>query len=192
MDEARALPSEEAVRVDLRTQQILAYESGVINTIDPLGGSYYVESLTSQIEEEARGYIKKIDSMGGAIGAIEKGFFQKEIAESAFNYQTGVESGERVVVGVNKFKAEEEIPIKALRVDPEVERKQIERLNRLKRERDNSKVKECLKLVKEIARGEGNLVPPILEAVRAYTTVGEICDALREVFGEYRAEAIYY
>ena len=186
-DEALCLPTEEAVRVALRTQQIIAYESGVTNTVDPLGGSYYVEALTKEMEEKAMEYIQKIDDMGGAVAAIEKGFFQKEIADSAYRYQREVEEKKRIIVGVNEFAIEEEeCPIELLRIDPKVEKEQIERLQKLKRERDNRKVKEILEKLHYAAEKEENLMPTIIEAVKAYATLGEITDVLRKVYGEYK------
>lgn len=186
-DEALCLPTEEAVRVALRTQQIIAYESGVTNTVDPLGGSYYVEALTKDMEEKAMEYIQKIDDMGGAVAAIEKGFFQKEIADSAYRYQREVEEKKRIIVGVNEFAIEEEeCPIELLRIDPKVEKEQIERLQKLKRERDNRKVKEILEKLHYAAEKEENLMPTIIEAVKAYATLGEITDVLRKVYGEYK------
>ncbi|MGQ9530114.1 MAG: acyl-CoA mutase large subunit family protein [Candidatus Bathycorpusculaceae bacterium] len=186
-DEALCLPTEEAVRVALRTQQIIAYESGVTNTVDPLGGSYYVEALTKEMEEKAMEYIQKIDDMGGAVAAIEKGFFQKEIADSAYRYQRAVEEKKRILVGVNEFTIEEEeIPIELLRIDPKVEKEQVERLQKLRRKRDNRKVKEILEKLHYAAEKEENLMPIIIEAVKAYTTLGEITDVLRKVYGEYK------
>jgi len=190
-DEAYALPSEEAVRIALRTQQIIAYENGVTDTADPLAGSYYVEYLTNFIEEEATKYIDKIDSMGGAVAAIEKGYVQKEIVESAYKHQREVESKEKIVVGVNEFTAKGEAPIEILRVDPEVERKQAERLGVTKKKRNNEKVKDTLNHLRHCAEGDENLMPPILLAVKEYATLGEICDVLREVFGEYKAPTIF-
>ncbi|MEM3626857.1 MAG: methylmalonyl-CoA mutase family protein [Candidatus Bathyarchaeia archaeon] len=186
-DEALCLPTEEAVRVALRTQQIIAYESGVTNTVDPLGGSYYVEALTNEMEEKAMEYIQKIDDMGGAIAAIEKGFFQREIAESAYRYQREIEKKERIIVGVNEYAIEgEECPIELLRIDPKVEREQIARLQKLRRERDNRKVKEVLEKLHYAAEKNENLMPIIIEAVKAYATLGEITDVLRKVYGEYK------
>ncbi len=190
-DEAYALPSEEAVRIALRTQQIIAYESGVADTIDPLAGSYYIEYLTNRIEEEAMKYISKIDSMGGAVAAIEKGYIQREIVESAYRYQKEIESSERVIVGVNEFTTEEKTPIPILRVDPAVEKRQNERLNRMKGKRNNAKVNSALDKLRHVAEGDENLMPVILEAVKAYASLGEICGVLREVFGEYRAPTIF-
>jgi methylmalonyl-CoA mutase N-terminal domain/subunit len=191
-DEAYALPSEQAVTIALRTQQIIAYESGVADTIDPLGGSYYVEYLTNKIEEEAVKYIEQIDDMGGAVAAIEKGFMQREIMESAYRYQKEVESKKRTVVGVNEFVAEEKTPIKILRVDPEIEKKLVERLNKVKRQRDNAKIKEALNNLRKAAEKEDvNLMPFIIQAVKEYATLGEICDTLRGVFGEYKPPSIF-
>ncbi len=189
-DEALALPSEDSVRIALRTQQIVAYESGVTETVDPLAGSYYIESLTTEIENKAAEYIKKIDDLGGAAKAIENGFIQKEIQESAYKYQKEIEKGERIVVGMNKFEIEESTPKGLLRVDPAVGEMQKEKLDNLKAERDNDKVVNDLKALKKAASGEENLMPYIIEAVRAYATLGEICDVLREVFGEYQQSVI--
>ncbi len=190
-DEAYALPSQEAVRIALRTQQIIAYESGIADTIDPLAGSYYIEYLTNRIEEEAMGYIDRIHSMGGAVAAIEKGYIQREIVESAYRYQKEIESKEKVVVGVNEFKTEEKTPIPTLRVDPAVEKKQIERLNAIKRKRNSMKVSSVLNELRHVAEGEENLMPVILQAVKEYASLGEICGVLREVFGEYKAPTIF-
>jgi methylmalonyl-CoA mutase N-terminal domain/subunit len=185
-DEAFALPTEDSVRIALRTQQLIAYESGVADMVDPLGGSYAVETLTNEIEKGAMEYIEKIDAMGGAIKAIETGYIQGEIAESAYQYQREIEGKRRIIVGVNQFQIEEK-PLKdILRIQPEVELYQKEKLSKVKRERDNGKVKEILASLKKAAQGTDNLLPPILEAVRAYATLGEISDTLREVFGEYR------
>jgi methylmalonyl-CoA mutase N-terminal domain/subunit len=185
-DEAYALPTEDSVRIALRTQQIIAYESGVADMIDPLGGSYAVESLTNEIERKAIEYIEKIDTMGGSIKAIESGYIQGEIAESAYQYQKEIEKKKRIIVGLNQFSIEEK-PLKdILRIKPEVERYQKEKLVRVKKERDNGKVKETLSILKKTAQGKDNVVPPILEAVKAYAGIGEISDTLREVFGEYR------
>ena len=190
-DEAYALPSEEAVRIALRTQQIIAYESSVADTIDPLAGSYYIEYLTDRIEEEAMKYIGKIDSMGGAVAAIEKGYIQREIVESAYRYQKDIESSKKVIVGVNAFTTEEKTPIPILRVDAAVEKRQIEKLNRMKRKRNRLKVDNVLDKLRRAAEGDQNLMPVILEAVKAYASLGEICGVLKEVFGEYRAPTIF-
>jgi methylmalonyl-CoA mutase N-terminal domain/subunit len=188
-DEALALPTEESVRLSLRTQQIVAHESGVIDTVDPLGGSYYVEALTHEIEKRAREYIQKVDQLGGAVAAIEKGYIQQEIQESSFRYQREIESGKRVLVGVNKYQIEEP-PIQGLlKVDPRVREIQVKRLAELRRRRDPQRVQSTLGELKRVAQGTGNLMPPILECVRAYCTLGEMCDVLREVFGEYEPMA---
>ncbi|MBE9542717.1 MAG: methylmalonyl-CoA mutase family protein [Proteobacteria bacterium] len=186
MDEAFALPGEEAVQIALRTQQLIGYESSVADTVDPLGGSYYIEELTEEIFNRAKEYIDKIDELGGATSAIEKGFIQREIQDSAYRYQREIEKGERVVVGVNKFQVEEESPKDLLRVDPAVRLSQIEKLKRLKSERDNASVKDILSKLRKAAEGKDNLMPIIVDAVKAYGTLGEICDALRDVFGEYQ------
>ncbi len=186
-DEALALPCEEAVRVALRTQQIIAHESGVAETVDPLAGSYCVEALTDEMEERTMQYIDKIDSMGGVISAIEKGFFQKEIADSAYRDQKAIESKKRTVVGVNQYTIEEDqVPIKLLKIGPEVEEAQLRRLRRMKRERSNRKAKQVLDELHSAAERDENLMPPIISAVKAYATLGEICNVLRDVFGEYR------
>jgi len=190
MDEALALPSELAVRVALRTQQIIAYESGVTNTVDPLAGSYFVEALTNRMEAEAYKYFERIEALGGMVAAIEKGFPQREIAESAHRYQREIEAKQRIVVGVNEYQLEEPVTIPLLKVDPEGERRQIERLERVRRERDNVAVMEKLAALREAAQGAQNLMPYILDAVRVYATLGEVCGVLREVFGEYREPSI--
>ena len=186
MDEALCLPSEEAVQIALRSQQIIAYETGVSDTVDPLGGSYYLEDLTRRIFDRAEAYIKKIDDMGGSAAAIEKGFIQREIQESAYRYQQEIEKGERVVVGLNRFQVQEEKPKNLLRVNPAVRLAQIEKLKKMKSERDQALVNGALAELKKAAEGKDNLMMPILQAVKAYATLGEICDTLREVFGEYR------
>jgi methylmalonyl-CoA mutase N-terminal domain/subunit len=186
MDEALCLPSEEAVQVALRSQQIVAYETGVSDTVDPLGGSYYVEELTREIFSRAEAYINKIDEMGGAAAAIEKGFIQREIQDSAYRYQREIERGERVVVGLNRFQVQEEKPKNLLRVDPALRLSQIEKLKKMKARRDQRLVAEALAELKKAAAGKDNLMVPILRAVKTYATLGEICDTLREVFGEYR------
>jgi methylmalonyl-CoA mutase N-terminal domain/subunit len=187
MDEAFSLPSEEAVQVAVRTQQVIAYESGVANTVDPLGGSFYVERLTTEIEERAQTYIDEIDEMGGSATAIEQGYIQKEIQESAYAYQKAVETAEHIMVGLNKFRDEEVPPRTMLRVDPAVMESQVARLKQLKAERDNLSVASAIEKLKKCAQGNDNLMPPIMEAVRSYATLGEVCDTLREVFGEYSA-----
>ncbi len=185
-DEALSLPTEKSVQIALKTQQIIAHESGVANTIDPLAGSYYIEALTNQIESRSQEYIEKIDGLGGALAAIERGFIQREIQESAYRYQRAVEQGEQIVVGVNEFVVEEKTTWRLLRVDPAVQKQQIERLQALRERRDSEKAQTLLTRLRETAQGEGNLLPVILECVEAYATLGEICEVLREVFGEYR------
>ena len=185
-DEALCLPTEEAVRVALRTQQIIAHESGAADTIDPLAGSYYVEYLTNEMEEQAMEYIQKIDDMGGAIVAIEKGFFQKEIADSAYKYQRETDDKKRIIVGVNKYTTREETSIPMLRVDPKVEEEQVAGLQKLRRERNNRKVDEMLEKLHYATEKDENLMPIIIEAVKAYATLGEICGVLRKVYGEHK------
>ncbi|MDD5126926.1 MAG: methylmalonyl-CoA mutase family protein [Dehalococcoidales bacterium] len=189
-DEALALPTEQAVRVALRTQQILAHESGVADTVDPLGGSYFVEALTNQIESDGMKYIAEIDKLGGALKAIEQGYIQREIARASYDYQKAVDSKEQVIVGVNDFKVENEPEPEILCIGAEIEEKQKSRLQKLRRERDNQKVRDALGKVKEVAAGSENIIPVFVEAVKAYATVGEISGALREVFGEYREPSI--
>ena len=186
MDEALALPTEEAVQVALRTQQIIAYESGVTETVDPLAGSYFIESLTDQLEAKAKDYIAKIDQLGGAPAAIEQGYIQREIQEAAYKYQRAVERRDSVIVGVNKFMVEETTTPKLLRVDGSVAQKQRERLAALRNRRDTTAVQQALCALESVATGSDNLMPPILSAVEAYTTTGEICHTLRKVWGEYR------
>ncbi|MFC1907456.1 methylmalonyl-CoA mutase [Chloroflexota bacterium] len=189
-DEALALPTQQAVEVALRTQQIIAHESGSADTVDPLGGSYYIESLTSEIEKKAMAYIEEVDKIGGAMKAIEKAYIQKEIANSAYDYQRAVDSGEQVVVGVNKFTIKDETLPELLEIGTEVEETQKERLAKLRRERDNRKVNQLLDEVRRVAESDDNIMPVLIEAVKAYATVGEISDALRDVFGEYREPSI--
>lgn len=185
-DEALALPTEDSVRVALRTQQIVGYESGVADSIDPLAGSYYVESLTNKIEKEALDLINKIDELGGAPSAIEKGYIQQEIMDSAYKYQKEIEENERVIVGVNKFQIEEEAPKGLLRVDPAVGERQKEKIEALKAKRDNERVKETLDALRKACSGDENIMPYILDAVESYATLGEVCGVMREEFGEYR------
>jgi len=185
-DEALCLPTEEAVRVALRTQQIMAHESGAADTTDPLAGSYYVEALTNEMEKQAMEYIQKIDDMGGAIAAIEKGFFQKEIADSAYKYQRETDEKKRIIVGVNEYKTGEKALIPILRIDPKVEKEQVSRLQKLRRERDNGKVEKVLEKLHYMAEKDENLMPIIINAVRAYATLGEICGVLRKVYGEHK------
>jgi len=186
-DEALCLPSEEAVRIALRIQQIIAHESGVPNTVDPVGGGYYVETLTNQMEEKAMDYIDRIDDMGGVYEAIERGFLQKEIADSAYKYQREIDRKDRILVGVNDHYVEEpKCPIDLLRVDPRAEEEQVAGLMKLRRERNNDKVKQVLSRLHDTADKNQNLMPTIVDAVKAYATLGEITDVLKKVYGEYR------
>jgi methylmalonyl-CoA mutase, N-terminal domain len=191
-DEALALPTEEAARLALRTQQVIAHESGVVNSIDPLGGSYFVEELTSTLEAQAYEYFDRIDKLGGVIPAIKDNFFQREIAEASFRYQAEVESGKRVVVGVNRYLHEDENPIPILRIDPALEQKQIDRLAGVRARRDSGIVESRLAAVREAAAKDGvNLMPLIVDAARDYITLGEMCDALREVWGVWRETPVF-
>jgi len=189
-DEALALPSEHSVQIALRTQQVIAHESGVTNTVDPLAGSYFVEKLTKDIAKEAEEIIQKIDDMGGMIHAIERGFVQKQIQDSAYTYQKAIEDEELVIVGVNQFKVEETLKPELLRVDAKLGEEQVERVQEVKKNRDNALVEEKLAKIRTAAKGDDNLMPHILEAVRAYATLGEICGILREEFGEYRESVV--
>lgn len=191
MDEVLALPTEKAVQIALRTQQVLAYETGVVNTIDPLAGSYYVETLTNQMEEGAEAYFRKIEELGGVLGAIRENFFQQDIADAAYRYQKEIESKDRIIVGVNEFVKEEKAAIDLLKIDPEVERAQARRVQDLRQSRDNLRVQTTLADLKEAAQGSDNLIPKIMDAVRAYATEGEIISVLKEVFGEYREQAVF-
>jgi len=189
-DEALALPTEASALLALRTQQIIATESGVTNTIDPLAGSYAIETLTMQVEEGAQEYLRKIEAMGGTLRAIQNGYVQREIQQAAYDYQKSIESGERVVVGVNRYQDERATPLPILRIDPEVERAQVDRLAKLRARRDAARVLAALRQVEETAHSEQNLMPAIVEAVKAYATVGEISDTLRRVFGEYQESVV--
>jgi methylmalonyl-CoA mutase N-terminal domain/subunit len=191
MDEALALPSEKAARIALRTQQVIAEESGVINTVDPLGGSYYIEWLTDKMVEETYKYFDKVERLGGVIPSIEKGFFQREIAESAYRYQKEIDKKERIMVGVNKYQMDEPIEIPILKMDEKGEERQINRLRKLRKDRNNQKVNRNLDNLRTAAEGDKNLMPFILDCVHSYATLGETCDVLREVFGEYKEPAIY-
>jgi len=191
-DEALALPTEEAARLALRTQQVIAHESGVVNSIDPLGGSYYVEGLTSMLEAQAYEYFDRIDKLGGVIPAIKDNFFQREIAEASFRYQAEVESGKRVVVGVNRYLLDDEVPIPLLKIDPALEQKQIERLAGVRARRDSTAVESRLAALRDGAAKEGvNLMPLIVDAARDYVTLGEMCDALRDVWGIWRETPVF-
>ncbi|MEW6702488.1 MAG: methylmalonyl-CoA mutase family protein [Bacteroidota bacterium] len=187
-DEALALPTQESAKIALRTQQIVAYESGITNTIDPLAGSYYIEALTNQIEKEAEEYINRIDAMGGMIKAIEEGYVQTEILKSAYKFNQELECGKRVVVGVNKFQEKEEYSGELLRINEEIQHGQIEFLNKVRMQRNNKEVKEKLVALKQAAQGSNNLMPFIIEAVKSYASIGEICNTMREVFGEYKEQ----
>ncbi|MGD2250998.1 MAG: methylmalonyl-CoA mutase family protein [Candidatus Methanofastidiosia archaeon] len=192
MDEALALPTEKAVRVALRTQQIIAHESGVANTIDPLAGSYFVEWLTEKMEEETLEYFDKIEKLGGVLPAIKKGFFQQEIAKAAYTYQKQVDKNEQTVVGVNKYCTKEEAAIPILTVDPELEERQINNLKKLRSKRDNAKVDKALQDIETAAEaGDKNMMPYFMEAARHYATLGEICQVLRDIYGEYKEPAIF-
>ena len=184
-DEALALPTEKAARIALRTQQIIASESGVTSTVDPLGGSYFVEALTNEIEERALALMDKIEGMGGSVAAIEAGWMQDEIAESAFRIQQAVESGERVVVGVNRYQTDDEEPLELQTIDEAEVAAQVDRLRRLRSGRDGAAVEAALRAVRETAGGDGNLLYPMRDALAARATLGEVSDALREVFGTY-------
>jgi methylmalonyl-CoA mutase, N-terminal domain len=191
-DEALALPTEDAVRIALRTQQVIAHETGVVNTIDPLGGSYYLEDLTNRLEAEAYDYFSRIEKLGGVIAAIEENFQQREIAEASFRYQAEVESKQRVVVGVNRYQLEEEGEIELLRVDPALEQKQIDRVRGVRAGRDSAAVERSLAALKEASvREDANLMPLLIEASRAYVTLGEMCDALRETWGTWRETPVF-
>jgi methylmalonyl-CoA mutase N-terminal domain/subunit len=185
LDEAYALPTELAARIALRTQQIIAHESGVTNVVDPLGGSYYLEALTNQMEAAASEYFRKLDGLGGMIPAIETGFPQREIREAAWQYQREIERKERIIVGVNEYAMEDEEPIDILVIDPAVEKRQIERVRELRASRDQARWRRALDALRKAAIDDDNLMPPLIDAVKAYATVGEICNALKDVFGEY-------
>jgi methylmalonyl-CoA mutase N-terminal domain/subunit len=187
-DEALALPSERAARIALRTQQLLAHEAGGTDTADPFGGAFFIESLTDELEELARELIARVDEVGGAVAAVEQGFVQSEIDEAAFRYSQQVESGERVIVGVNRYAEAEPEPIELHRLDPEAERRQLERTARVRSERDAGEADTALARVREAAAGTENLLPPLREALRARCTIGEVCNVLREEFGMYDAQ----
>jgi methylmalonyl-CoA mutase N-terminal domain/subunit len=187
-DEALALPSERSARIALRTQQILAHEAGGTDTADPLGGSYFIEELTNELERAASGLIDRVDELGGAVAAIEQGFVQQEIDQAAFAYTQQVEAGERVIVGVNRYAEAESEGIELHRIDPEAERRQLERTSRVRAERNADEAAAALEHVRETARGDSNLLPPMREALRARCTIGEICNVLREEFGMYDAQ----
>jgi len=192
MDETLALPTEKAVEIALRTQQLIAHETGTASTIDPLAGSYFVEAMTDRMEEGAEEYFRRIEELGGVLEAIDQGFFQREIADAAYRYQREIERGDRVVVGLNRFQNEDEtLSIDLLRIDPAVEKKQRDRLAELRTSRSASQVDTCLAALKRGAEGDANLMPLILACARAYCTEGEIISTLREVFGEYRETVLF-
>ena len=191
-DEALALPTEDAVRIALRTQQVIAHETGVVSTVDPLGGSYYVEAQTNRIEREAYEYFDRIEKLGGVVEAIKENFFQREIAEASFRYQQEVERGERVVVGVNRYQLEDERPLEILKIDAALETKQVERVQALKSRRDSARVEQRLAELKDAAARDGvNLMGPIVDAARDYVTMGEMCDAFRDVWGVWRETPVF-
>jgi methylmalonyl-CoA mutase N-terminal domain/subunit len=189
-DEALAIPTEEAQRIALRTQQIIAHETGVTDTVDPFAGSYFIENLTNEIEQRAQELLDRVEDMGGSVAAIESGYMQQEIQEAAVKQQREIESGRRVVVGVNRFRTDDDQAKSIFRVDTDRARAQIERVQKLRASRDNPAVQAALSRLNEAARGEDNLMPSILDAVKSYATLGEICGELREVFGEYRAPTV--
>ncbi|WP_081838423.1 acyl-CoA mutase large subunit family protein [Thermogemmatispora carboxidivorans] len=191
LDEALALPTEKAALIALRTQQIIACESGVTNTVDPLGGSYFIEKLTDETEQAAWEYIKRIEELGGVLACIQNGFFQREIAESAYRYQQEIEQRKRIIVGVNQYVLEEEMKVPTLYIDREGERVHLERLNRVRRERDQAAVRKALDSLRRVAEGRENTMPAIIEAVKAYATLGEIMDVFRSVFGEYTEPTVF-
>ncbi|MBM4452542.1 MAG: methylmalonyl-CoA mutase, partial [Chloroflexi bacterium] len=190
-DEAFATPTQEAVTIALRTQQVLAYENGIGDVVDALGGSYYIESLTDSLEKKATEYIEKIDKLGGAVAAIEQGFQQKEIQESSYQYQKNIEESKSTVVGVNKFISPSPKIPNLLRVDPELEKKQIERLAEVKKKRDNTRVAKALKNLEDVARSTDNTMPVFVECAEAYASIGEICDVLRKVFGTQKEFLVF-
>jgi methylmalonyl-CoA mutase, N-terminal domain len=190
-DEALALPTEDAVRIALRTQQVIAHETGAVNTIDPLGGSYYLEDLTNRLEAEAYDYFERIAKLGGVVPAIEQNFFQREIADASFRYQHEVEQRQRVVVGVNRYELEDEPAVEILRIDPSLEDKQIERVRALRAKRDSAAVESALSRLKKAADAGENLMPPLIEASKAYVTLGEMCDALRTVWGIWTETPVF-
>jgi methylmalonyl-CoA mutase N-terminal domain/subunit len=191
LDEVLAIPTEEAATIALRTQQVIAEESGVANTIDPLGGAYFVEALTDEMEQEAFEIIKKIDDMGGMLAAIEKNYPQQEIADAAYHYQKQIDERKRIMVGVNKYVTEDALPVETIQIEKELEKKQIEKTHRIKNERDHRKVRECLERLGEACAGNENAMNPIIDAVKEYATLQEVCDVFREVYGQYRDPGIY-
>jgi methylmalonyl-CoA mutase N-terminal domain/subunit len=191
MDEALALPSEKAVGIALKTQQLIAFESGVADVVDPLGGSYLIEHLTDVLEKQAQDYINRIDALGGAVAAIEKGFQQREIQESSYKYQKDIESGQRVVIGVNKFASTQPEVTGLQRIDPEQTKKQLARVAEVKRSRDQAKTNAALSNLEKVAKGTDNTMPAVLECVEAYASLGEICGVFRRIFGEQKEYLIF-
>src|SRR3990170_1710431 len=189
-DEALALPSEKAARLALRTQQVIAHESGVPNTVDPMGGSFFVEALTRETEEDVYAYFHRIEDLGGVLPAIETGYMQREISDAAYQYQREIDTRERVIVGVNEYALDEPLEIPILEMDPQGYERQVERLRRLRRERDNREATRCLKALETACRGQENVMPYLLDAVNAYCTLGETCDVMRGVFGEYKEDSV--
>ncbi|MGH2349680.1 MAG: methylmalonyl-CoA mutase family protein, partial [bacterium] len=189
-DEALALPTDESALLALRTQQVIAYESGVANTVDPLAGSYYVEALTSEIEQRAAALIRQVEEAGGVLAAVEAGLIQRQIAESAYRESRLIESGDQVVVGVNRFQVEEAVHPELMRMSSEIQQRQLARLSRVRRERDGDAVERAIRRLRRAAGGTENVMPHILEAVKAYATIGEICDTLRSVFGVYKPPVV--
>ncbi len=190
-DEALCLPTEKAVKIALRTQQIIAYESGITDTVDPLAGSYYVEWLTNKMEEEAEKYFTQIEELGGVIPAIKANFLQKEVANASYKYQQEVENRDKTIVAVNQFQQEESTAVPILRIDDDVAQEQVEKLEQIKKDRDNNKVHETLESLKTAAEGTENLMPFIMDAIRAYASIGEIINTLKEVFGTYIEDSIF-
>ena len=190
-DEALSIPTPRSEKLALRTQQIIAHESGVTNTIDPLAGSYYVETLTNRMEEECEKYFKEIEDLGGVISAIEKGYYAKAIADSSFSFQREIETGERIVVGLNEFVEKEEMDVELYEPDPGFEREKVAGLREFKRKRDHNSVEACLNEIREVSRDSENVMPALIKAVKAHATLGEIIVVMREVFGEFREVSIY-
>jgi methylmalonyl-CoA mutase N-terminal domain/subunit len=191
-DEALALPTEHAVRIALRTQQVIAHETGVVNTIDPLGGSYYIEHLTNEFERQAYDYFERIEKLGGVLEAIKENFFQREIADASFRYQAEVEAKQRVVVGVNRYQLDDEPELELLRIDPALEQQQIDRVGALRARRDAGAAEAALARLKQVAaRDDENLMPAIVDAAKAYVTMGEMCDAWRDVWGVWRETPVF-
>ncbi|HEV8574625.1 MAG TPA: methylmalonyl-CoA mutase family protein, partial [Dehalococcoidia bacterium] len=190
MDEALALPSEKAARLALRTQQVIAHESGVANTVDPMGGSYFLEALTNETEDEAYSYFHKIEDIGGVVAAIESGYLQREIAEASYRYQREIDNRDRIIVGVNEYVMDDPIEVPILEMDPDGEKRQIDRLDRIRRERDGREAARLLRSLESACRSSENVMPRLIDAANAYCTLGEMTDVMREVFGVYQEDAI--